>query len=328
MSSLNILIYSQQGAIGGSTRMLLNLARFLGKYHSVAVALARTSTPQATAALLQHFPDVTRVPGSASAIHSAGFDLALLHMPFSLEPLDFISVPRKVAVLMEMVDLHPIPLLKEHCQQVERIFHLHPEQVEHLPTELQRRLCRLLPIINNIDFEPIYTKTRYLGAIGGAHKTGLSQSLRFVEELPTEFGLRIWSGRKLTLQGLPTPQIQAALTNIGNGRLEGLPVEVDMRVLMSSFDALLHLPMHGNGTSVVVSDALNCGKPVILSPLPAYKAAYGSMEGVLFNDIPLAELVTAVTQWGKADFSRTSQAYLATYDRKQALQSWRRALEE
>lgn len=325
---MKILIYSQQGEVGGSTRLLLNLARFLGADHTVFVALAGTSTPHATAALLQHFADVKRMPVAVREINDAGFDLALLHMPFSLEPLNRITIPRKVAVLMEMVALHPIPLREEQCEQVERILYLHPEQVEHLSTDLRETKCELLPIINNIDFEPVYAKTGYLGAVGGAHKTGVEQALRFVAALPPDKGLRIWSGRKLTLGGLPSPLVPEALASIGSGRLVGLPVELDMRELMGSYDTLLHLPRHGNGTSVVISDALYCGKQVILSPLPAYKQAYGGLEGVLFSNAPIDELVKAIVQWGEPEFARISQAYRATYDRGQVLQHWSRVLED
>lgn len=325
---MRILIYSQQGDVGGSTRLLLNLARYLGRYHAVYVAFAGTSTHGATSALLQHFSDVQRVANSARAINDAGYDLALLHMPFSLEPLDRLTIRRKFAVVMEMVDLHPIPLKEEHCGQLERILYLHPEQMEHFPAELRAARCRLLPIINNIEFEPEHVKTRYLGAVGGAHKTGLEEALRFVAALPQEYGLRIWSGRELTLQGLSPPQLREALAGIGAGRLVGLPVEIDMRILMHSFDALLHTPRHGNGTSVVVSDALYCGKPVILSPLPAYKQAYGGAEGVFFATDPVSDLVRRVVNWGEADFRRTSNAYRAGYDREQVLRQWRGAIEE
>jgi glycosyltransferase involved in cell wall biosynthesis len=110
--------------------------------------------------------------------------------------------------------------------------------------------------------------------------------------------------------------------------LAALPVEADMRILMRSYDALLHLPRHGNGTSVVISDALYCGKPVILSPLPDYRQAYGNMEGVLFADGPVAQLIERVHNWSEADFTRTSQAYRAGYDREDALRQWRRVVEE
>ena len=314
--------------MGGSTRLLLNLARYLGRYHSVSVSFAHTSTPQATSALLQHFPGVKQAPNSARAINDAGYDLALLHMPFFLEPLDRISIPRKVALLMEIVELHPVPLQEQQCEQLEQIFYLHSEQVDHFSRELREARCRLLPIINNIDFEPVYVKTRYLGAVGGAHKTGLEEALRFVAALPPEYGMRIWSAREMTVHGLPASQVRDALPHIGSGRLAGLPVEVDIRKLMGSYDALLHTPRHGNGTSVAVSDALYCGKPVILSSLPAYKQAYGGMEGVLFGNAPIEQLVKRIVNWDVADFRRISETYRAGYDREQILRQWRRAIEE
>jgi hypothetical protein len=325
---MKILVYSQFGGLGGSTRLLLNLARFLGNYHSVAVALAGTATPQATSALLRHFSDVKRVPSSAQAINNAGFDLALLHLPFSLEALDTISVPRKIAVVMELVERHPIPLTEGNCGQLERLLYLHPEQVSHLSSGFRESRCRLLPLINNIDFEPAYVKTRFMGVVGGAHKTGVAQVLRFIAALPPDFGLRMWSDSALSLQGLAAPMLQQALGFIGAGRLIGMPAEIDVRVLMRSYDALLHLPRHGNGTSVVVSDALYCGKPIVVSSLPSYKSAYAGMEGVLFSDAPIEQLIASITRWSEADFRRISDAYRAVYNREQALQLWRRALEE
>jgi hypothetical protein len=65
---------------------------------------------------------------------------------------------------------------------------------------------------------------------------------------------------------------------------------------------LLHTPVHGNGTSVVVSDALSCGKLAILSPLPAYREAYGDLDGVLFTDQPREELVERICAYSPADF--------------------------
>lgn len=314
--------------MGGSTRLLLNLARYLGDFHDVSLCLAATANREATAALVRHFGDITLVPHSEAALNDARYDLALMHLPFSLQPLDLIKIPRKMAVLMELVARHPIPILDEHAGRFERILYLHPEQVQHFSAGVRADRCDLLPVINNIDFEPAYVRTHFLGAVGGAHKTGLESALRFLRALQQAYGLRIWSGRPLTLEGLPAPAVREAIAALGAGRLAALPVEADMRVLMRSYDALLHLPRHGNGTSVVVSDALYCGKPVILTPLPDYRQAYGDMEGVLFADAPLAQLIERVQNWSAADFRRISQAYRAGYDRDDALRQWRRAVED
>ena len=47
---MKILLYSQQGDMGGSTRLLLNLARYLGDFHDVSLCLAATANREATAA--------------------------------------------------------------------------------------------------------------------------------------------------------------------------------------------------------------------------------------------------------------------------------------
>ena len=85
-----------------------------------------------------------------------------------------------------------------------------------------------------------------------------------------------WSPDPLAIGGLAAPLLDQALQLMSVGRLQQQPPTGDIRLLSQRYRALLHTPLHGNGTSVVISDALGCGKLVILAPLPAYREAYGT----------------------------------------------------
>lgn len=153
---MEILVYSQYGGMGGSTRLLLDLARHLARDHDVRVALRPTRKAQAARILLEQFSDLRLVPWDPELIRGQRFDVAILHLPHSVADAVGIRASRKIAVLMELVARHPIAVREEHCAMFDRILYLHREQVEHLSPATRIAKCTLLPIIDNIDFEAEY----------------------------------------------------------------------------------------------------------------------------------------------------------------------------
>lgn len=321
-----MLVYSQQGGLGGSTRLLLNLARHLGRSHDVTVALGGSPSPQATRALLAHFGDLRVEPAQRERLTATSWDVALLHLPFRPDWSTDLAAPRKVAVIMELAGRHEPVITEALAAQFERILYLHPEQVTQLSGTTVVERCLRLPIINNIDFTPAFAKTRCVGTVGGAHKTGLASMLRLLEALPSPYRLRRWSPDRLTMGGLQPQVVQGTLGALGSGRLEDLPADADLRTVYAGFDALLHTPRHGNGTSVVVSDALQCGKLALLAPLAAYREAYGHLPGVLFTDRPADELARRLCDYSETEFNMIRKGYGNHYDRTAALEQWSQAL--
>ena len=323
---MEILVYSQQGNMGGSTRLLLNLARHLAREHSVSVAFGTAHTPQTSDVLLAQFPELRLIRGDPESIRRRRFDVAMLHLPFAVEDVETFDAPRKIAVVMELVARHPIAIREEHCTLFERILYLHREQVEHLSPASRESKCTLLPVIDNIDFEPDYVPACCIGAIGGAHKMQLPLALSLLDALPQGYSMCFWSPDPLAIDGLAAPLLDQALQLMSVGRLQQQPPTGDIRLLSQRYRALLHTPLHGNGTSVVVSDALGCGKLVILAPLPAYREAYAHLDGVLFTDQPRTELVDRICAYSREDFARIRAAYRARHDRGAILRQWSAAI--
>jgi len=326
---MEILVYTQQGSMGGSTRLLLNLARYLGREHRVSVALGRSHTPKASRELLGHFGDLRVLPADPGALGRQRFDVAVLHLPFSPRDAEWIRASRKVAVIMELATRQAVTIREEHCAQFERVIHLHAEQVAHLSAATRDAKCSLLPIIDNIDFEPEFAAPPCVGAIGWASKTQLPLALALLEALPPPYSLCCWSQDGLAvdaLAALGAGEAERALQLIELGRLRRQPPITDIRMLSREYRALLHTPRHGNGTSVVVSDALRCGKLAILSPLPAYREAYSQLEGVLFMDRPAAELGERICAYSREDFTRIRDAYRARFDRGAIMRHWSDAI--
>ena len=323
---MRILIYSQQGELGGSTRLILNLARALSREHEVVLSLGSHRTPRVSGMLVAEFPELTVVPGQGGTVWSEEFDVALLHQPFFAEAPDRTKADRRLAVIMELASRHTITLQEADSSYYDRIIYLHPEQVSQLSESTIRSRGVLLPIINNIDFEPGFVQTRCVGSIGGSHKTGLQDVIRVLSALPADFTARMWSPDKLSLEELPMPSVAAALKLLGSGRLAQLAPETRVQKIQQSYDALLHAPPQGNGTSVVISDALQCVKIVVLSPLPEYRKAYGHFRGVVFLDQPLKNIARRLCGYSHAEWETIARDYAASYDREAVIERWVRVI--
>ncbi len=260
---MKVLIYSQQGAMGGSTRLLLNLGGFLATKHEVSVALRASNSPEATRVLVNEFPKLRFVPGTLEYVNQQKFDLAIIHQPFSLDDAMRFEVGKKIAVIMELADIFPITIKDEHTSVFKKILYLHPEQVAHFSEDIRLQHCFQLPLINNIDFRPKFSKTRFLACIGGSRKTEFPDVLGFLNALSSSYGLRWWSVYPFSLRKLSLSHRSRVQLLVEQGRLQRLPVSGDIQQISRLYDVLLHMPACGNGTSVVVSDALNCGMYVV-----------------------------------------------------------------
>jgi hypothetical protein len=310
--------------MGGSTRLLLNLAQYLQNTHQVSVALEKSTTPESSRRMMEQFPDVKTIPVSPDFLNKQNFDLAVLHLPFSFAPATKIKAGRKLAVVMELMKKHKPTIDESKVNLFHKIIYLHPEQVAHFSEETRKNCCKYLEPINNIDFEFEFTRTKFVACIGGVEKCSMKTALSLLQVLPEDFGLRRWSAYNIPFEPPPlTKQVVAKIPGyIKSGRLQLLKAEGNINEIAGQYDVLFHAPVAGNGTSIVISDALNCGKLVILSPIPEYKRAYSNMKGVLFIDQPARELVSAICAYSKQDFLEIKSGYKKIYDRESVLKQW------
>jgi len=321
-----ILIYSQQPILGGSLRLLLNLARHLSESHDIIVALPPPKESWLFWGTEGPFTDVRIVERQEALDTAEAFDLLVGHFPFELDAVARTPIQRKIAICMEIASRHARVLDDETAPAFDRIVHLHDEQVVQLSPSLRRRLCVRLPIINNVDFDLPFEKTGYLGAVGAGDKHHLPTLLRTIQRSRNVRGLHTWSHQPIEFKwsGLSVIQKLRARVALWQGRFVFHTPELDLRQLYASFDCLVHTPRYGNGTSIVVSDALSCGKLVALSPVPEYRRVYGGLEGVHFIDDFDCDLTKPMACYDEATYDRIRRHY--RYDRSDALQRWEESL--
>lgn len=314
---LRILFYTQYFGVGGSTSLLLHVASHLARRHTVAFALPASVRPPGRR-LLERHPRLTALP--RDDVRPADWDVVVCHLPSRIEEILFAPGPRKVAVSVEIVDDWPVPIRDRHARRLDAFVHLHDEQAAHFDPAFRRRRCHRLPIVNDVDFEPPTATSGCLGAVGNPHKLDPGRLLRILGRTGRARALHLWTDRSRLRWG--TRHHLPALAHRARGRLAVHDLAYDLRPVFASFDCLLHLPDRGNGTSMVVSDALACGRRVVLSDLEGFRDRYGDQEGVYFLDDVGPDLSSLVASYDEGVQRSIRAAYARVYDRDDALHRW------
>jgi len=324
---VHLLFHTQAFRLGGSLRLLLNLARHLAPRHAVTFAVPEDAEPAALA-LLAAEPRVGRVAHTEALAAPAAYDVLVGHFPFTVDAMAALPIPHRVAVSLEITARHRVPIDARQARRFDRILHLHPEQVAHLPADLRQALCIQLPIINDVDFHLPFRRTGAAGCIGANSKNDTARLVEILSHTPQLTHLilhepkrrRLWS-RKLTLR-----QRLLAVYFRRRGRLQWAGADTDLRRVFAGFDCLVHTPTVGNGTSMVVSDALACGKLVLLSGLPAYRAAYAGLPGVHFIEDTGPAIGPLLEGYDEPMSNTIRDSYRRIYDRDAVLARWEAAI--
>lgn len=331
---MRVLFYSQVGGMGGSTRLLLNLGRHLADEAEVFVALPEVND-SIDRDLRLAYPDLHFINQDLDTLNALKADAALFHLPFSLPAAVDMDVRYKYAVSMEIIESFPVIFTDELMSKFDHLFYLHEEQVQDLSERVQKERCSLMPLINNIDFSLPFKKTKTVAIIGGVGKISFLQLLAVAAALPFGYRLVNWSPdahssfrwRRLLRYRWLKQYLQYRWLYFRK-KLLLLPAEIDVRTMMSQFDALVHLPRFSNGTSTVVSDALQCGKLVFLSNIPGTVRAYSGLPGVIILDKDIRHYSDVLEAYDEDVWLQIKRAYAHVYSRKDALRQWRDAIFE
>ena len=333
---MRVLFYSQVGGMGGSTRLLLNLGRHLADETEVFVALPEVND-SIDRDLRLAYPDLHFINQDLDTLNALKADAALFHLPLSLPAAVDMDVRYKYAVSMEIIESLPVIFTDELVSKFDHLFYLHEEQVQDLSERVQKECCSLMPLINNIDFSLPFKKTKTVAVIGGRRKVSWVQLLRIAASLPYGYRLVNWSAdvhdhvnfrwRRLLRYRWLKQYLQYRWLYFRK-RPQLLPVEIDVRTMMSQFDALVHVPSFSNGTSTVVSDALQCGKLVFLSNIPGTVRAYSGLPGVIILDKGIRHYSDVLEAYDEDVWLQIKCAYAHVYSRKDALSQWRDAIFE
>lgn len=322
---MNILIYTQVGSMGGSLRLLTNLAKHLAQNHKVAVIAPHLDLNNEPG--IDKYPDLTWINLKKNSILPDQFDIALCHLPYKMDEFSRKIKCRKILVVFEIISRHPIKLEVSDTQSFEKAIYLHYEQLPGLQNLFNEEDCILLPIINDIDFILPFRKTKFSASVGhGGHKHNLHLILKILRknkviEKHIAFGSFIPPVDKLSLADR---QFFQHVTR--TGRLCFTDQEWNLRNLFSSFDCLIHTPDSGNGTSLVISDALACGKEVAISPIKAYIEAYSNLSGVHFIDETNINLSGIISNYVERRAKQIRDDYYQAYNRKEVLEQWTKVL--
>lgn len=299
---MNILFYTQVGWMGGSLRLLTNFAKYLAQSHEVTLA-----APNLNLKNLQNV-NFKWIDLNPKTVLEDQFDMALCHFPYGKDNYIQKLTCKKVLVVFEIMGI--LPLKQEiFTTHFEKAIHVHREQLPSLLKFFKEEDCVLLPIINDIDFKLPFKKTMTSASIGSGHfKNNLPLVQQILENSPAV--------AKHIMFGL----FENA---VGNGRLQFAGYEWGIEKLFASFDCLVHTPRAGNGTSMVVSDALACGKEVILSPIKGYIEAYGKLTGVSFLDkIEANNISSIIDRYSEERSNQIATDYAKVYNRKEVLDQW------
>ena len=320
--------------MGGSTRLLFNLGSYLADEAEVFLALPEVNDSNDEELRLA-YPALQFVNQDIDTLNAIKADLALFHIPFSLPEAVDIKVRDKYAVSMEIVESRPLMFTDELVSKFDKLFYLHEEQVQQVSESVQKERCRQMPLINNISFSLPFKKTKTVAAIGGKRKITLLQLLQIAAALPVGYRLVNWSTdqyqevnfhwrRLLRYRWLK--RILRYRWLYLRKRLLLLPAETDVRKMMSQFDALLHVPRLSNGTSTVVSDALQCGKLVFLSNIPANVRVYSRQPGVVILDRDIEHYSHVLEAYDRDMWLKIKQGYANVYSRDDVMRQWRDAI--
>ncbi|MGK7946381.1 MAG: hypothetical protein AB4058_18125, partial [Microcystaceae cyanobacterium] len=242
---MKILLYTQVSRLGGSTRLLLNLAKYLSLKHEVIVSFPNEIHATGVQ-LFEYFSDLEQIPSNYLIDHNYNFDVGLFHLPFSLDTSLQINCARKIAVTMEIVDKHKVIVNSENIDQFEKMIYLHDEQIEHFTEPISRKKLIKLNLINNINYLPSYHKTYNVGSIA---KFSLKIQLKVILSSRKLRKLMIYSSYRPSAKEIGIPNYIVREIFYKLGKLEFKGTEINVKNLYQSFDCLLHTPTQGNGTS-------------------------------------------------------------------------------
>lgn len=305
--------------------MLYNLGLYLSADHHVTFCL-RGLSPLVKEKLAgnQNFNLIVE----AEFTGNTNFDIALLHLPFGANDIsNRISASQSTLVVMEIQSRHPLQLTPKEASWFQNVIYLHSEQLPSILKFFSKSQCHLLPIINNINFDLPYKKTGQIASVGvWQYKHNMPRVLKVLNNSDGKIHFKMFSERPPTLRELGFKGLQYFYHSLIRKRIVHAGLEWDAKKLYSGFDCLLHLPSEGNGTSIVVSDALSCGKLVILSPLPAYKIAYAKQRGVHFIDEVGNDLGDIIFSFDEKASGKIKDDYRKQYIRASVLKQWKDTL--
>ncbi|MEJ2345677.1 MAG: hypothetical protein P8090_09765 [Gammaproteobacteria bacterium] len=308
--------------------MLLNLANHLAATHDVSFVTPPESAENAGGLLEILLPQIERL-SLQQARHRRTFDVLLCHLPYGFE--DWIQDPifgRRVAVSMEIVERTRVALGPQHQPVFDAFLCLHSEQIRHFDDEFRRSRCFQLPLIDDVSFEPAFVRTRAVGCVGAPYKHSFGAMVDLLRRVSGVRQLRVYGHKPLWSIARHSPwRVRfRGLRPWLAGRLQYCGTSPDIRKIFESFDCLLHTPRVGNGTSIVVNNALACGKLVVLSDLPAYRRAYSGRAGVHFLPDVVDDLPGLFGRYDFDHYQGIIDDYRKRYDRAGALEAWQEAV--
>jgi hypothetical protein len=353
--TMRVMIYTQaQGVGGGSSTLLINLAKHLARRHTVTFAFtdARQKDDYNSVARFEH--DSLLVADVISRGASAHPDVMVCHFPHSLDPMAFVEGVRKVAVVMEVPGFDRTPLGGDNHTLFDDLIFLNDSQIAGIPGAESSAKFHRLAVIDDIDFTPVYGRTGDVGCIKNEFSTlytvirrspgtgwfrvyyahnsvarGIANALcsghSYISAtqplIPFGSAARSfldWCGRRLAAGPLKKAFQFASTCH----RMKVMGFERSVERLFTSFDCLLRTPQHSIGASLAVQDALACGKPVVLSGIPGHRAAYSRFKGVHFvNEIDHC-LDGIMGSYDRGVFKEIRDCYLSLYDREATLAQW------
>jgi len=322
---MKLIIYTQIGFMGGSLRILLNLGKFLSEEHQVVILAPKLNLHDEPG--MERFPNLMWSDTRNPSLEIPETDLSILHLPKGADLISRQIRCSKILVVFEIMSRHPFKLEKKDSRDFKQVIYIHHEQEEALLRTFEKERCVQLPIINSIDFELPFKKTLTSASIGtGIYKHDLPSILKVLLKSQAIDRHIIYMSTRVKPEMISVLSRFLLFYYLKNKRLIFSGIEWDLRKMYSSFDCLLHFPGEGNGTSMVVSEALSCGKMVVLAPLPAYKVAYSGITGVYFTDETGFSLSALIRNYNQGMAEKIREDYRKNYDRDLVLLQWKNVI--